>query len=302
MSLADLTPNSVHRAIAEFDEIGREAFLKRYGYRRSRAYFLVHNGAKYDSKAVAGAAHGHLGGQLNALEPDEFSGGERTVAKRLRELGFTIVGPTEIDEEISFELGMLYNRVQDIHEIYDGQRQGGISTPDGAAYVFLFTGETGEQYGYKDGWRPDGLFAYTGEGQRGDMEFVRGNRAIRDHLANGRDLLLFEATNAKGQYRFRGCFACAGWELKTTPDRDGAERQAIVFHLAPVAEVEMAAIDEQVETELAKKSLKELRQLALAAAHAPPTPPSDGYISKPISPRQLLAKVREYLSRPSGTK
>jgi two-component system, cell cycle response regulator DivK len=28
----------------------------------------------------------------------------------------------------------------------------------------------------------------------------------------------------------------------------------------------------------------------------------DGYISKPISPRQLLAKVREYLSRPSGTK
>jgi two-component system cell cycle response regulator DivK len=28
----------------------------------------------------------------------------------------------------------------------------------------------------------------------------------------------------------------------------------------------------------------------------------DGYISKPISPRQLLAKVREYLSRPSGTR
>jgi two-component system, cell cycle response regulator DivK len=28
----------------------------------------------------------------------------------------------------------------------------------------------------------------------------------------------------------------------------------------------------------------------------------DGYISKPISPRQLLAKVREYLSRLSGTR
>jgi len=28
----------------------------------------------------------------------------------------------------------------------------------------------------------------------------------------------------------------------------------------------------------------------------------DGYISKPISPRQLLAKVREYLSQPSGTR
>jgi two-component system, cell cycle response regulator DivK len=28
----------------------------------------------------------------------------------------------------------------------------------------------------------------------------------------------------------------------------------------------------------------------------------DAYISKPFSPRQLLAKVREYLPRPSGTR
>lgn len=35
---------------------------------------------------------------------------------------------------------------------YAGQQQGGISTPAGAPYVFLFTGETGAQYGYSDGW------------------------------------------------------------------------------------------------------------------------------------------------------
>ncbi len=79
--------------------------------------------------------------------------------------------------------------------------------PEGAPYIFLFTGETGSQYGYADGWRPDGIFAYTGEGQRGDMEFVRGNRAIRDHITDGRDLLLFEASRTKGLYRFVGCFA-----------------------------------------------------------------------------------------------
>ena|ERR1700688_914833 len=275
MSLTDLTSSSVHQAIAEFDEIGRDAFLNRYGYKRSRGYFIVYNGARYDSKAVAGAAHGYLPGQLQALKPNEFSGGERTVAKRLRELGFTVAGPAEVHGEIPFEMGKLYNRLQDIHEVYDGQRQGGISTPDATPYVFLFTGETGEQYGYSDGWRSDGLFAYTGEGQRGDMEFVRGNRAIRDHLANGRDLLLFEATKNKGQYRFRGCFACAGWELRPAPDRDGVERHAIVFHLTPVAEVEMVDSDEQVETDLTTKSLEELRHLALAAAQSPHTPPKE---------------------------
>jgi hypothetical protein len=54
--------------------------------------------------------------------------------------------------------------------------------PDGAPFIFLFTGESGNQYGYQDGWKDDDTFEYTGEGQRGPMEFVRGNRAIRDHV------------------------------------------------------------------------------------------------------------------------
>lgn len=57
----------------------------------------------------------------------------------------------------------------------------------------LFTGETGNQYGYIDGWSEEGVFFYMGEGQRGDMTFVRGNLAIRDHIANGKDIHLFES-------------------------------------------------------------------------------------------------------------
>jgi 5-methylcytosine-specific restriction protein A len=159
-----------------------------------------------------------------------------------------------------------------IHEVFGGQERGGIATPSGCPFVFLFTGESGEQFGYSDGWRPDGIFAYTGEGQSGDMEFVRGNRAIRDHLADGRDLLLFEATRSKGNYRYIGCFAFAGWETVEAPDREANQRKAIVFELVPVAEAEPAPEASEEEIGLKGKSLAELRALALTAAATPKTP------------------------------
>ena len=80
-----------------------------------------------------------------------------------------------------FEIGRVYNRRSEIHEPYGGQWQSGISTPRDQPFIFLFTGESGEQYGYEDGWDDNGVFLYTGEGQKGDMEFIGGNRAIRDH-------------------------------------------------------------------------------------------------------------------------
>jgi hypothetical protein len=68
--------------------------------------------------------------------------------------------------------------------------QGGISTPSKHDFIILFTSAMGEQYGYKDGWNEQGL--YTGEGQQGDMAFIRGNLAIRDHVENGKALHLLK--------------------------------------------------------------------------------------------------------------
>ena len=67
----------------------------------------------------------------------------------------------------------------------------------------VFTGETGKEYGYQDEWSEDELFLYTGEGQLGDMSFVRGNLAIRDHADNGKDLHLFEYVR-QGYVRYVG--------------------------------------------------------------------------------------------------
>src|SRR5437868_2905375 len=89
----------------------------------------------------------------------------------------------------SFERGRVYNRRKEIHQKFGGQQQGGIATPNGAS-IFLFTGSQGTSYGYSDGTLTDGTFEYTGEGQTGDMKFVRGNKAIRDHSRDGKDLLL----------------------------------------------------------------------------------------------------------------
>jgi len=91
-----------------------------------------------------------------------------------------------------FTVGQVYRRVQDIMEPYGGQRQGGISTPRRHPMVFLFTGESGATYGYRDEFRPDGSFWYTGEGQTGDMKMRSGNAAIRDHVAARKQLHLFE--------------------------------------------------------------------------------------------------------------
>lgn len=84
----------------------------------------------------------------------------------------------------------IYNRRRDIHAVYGGQQQGGIYTPSRHAVIIVFTGSSGEQHGYADGWSPEGVFRYFGEGQVGDMVFERGNRAIRDHLVDGKDLLV----------------------------------------------------------------------------------------------------------------
>ncbi len=70
-----------------------------------------------------------------------------------------------------------------------------------ATIVLLFTGQNGDLYGYEDRFQADGMFWYTGEGQVGDMKFVRANRALRDHEAEGRRVYLFEQTR-KSYVRF----------------------------------------------------------------------------------------------------
>jgi 5-methylcytosine-specific restriction enzyme A len=89
MGLRDITREAVLAAIAEYDRLGQDEFLSKYGFDRARSYLLVHGGKAYDSKAIVGVAHGFLPGE-RALSARDFSGGEATVGQLLRGLGFTV--------------------------------------------------------------------------------------------------------------------------------------------------------------------------------------------------------------------
>jgi hypothetical protein len=120
-----------------------------------------------------------------------------------------------------------------LHEEYGGRRQGGISPSRESANVFVITApERGRQYGYiYDGRGEDGFFHYTGEGQFGDQHMAQGNRAIRDHEAESRELHVFEAHGTEltylGQFRYHDHYDADAPE--TGDPRE--TRKVIVFRL-----------------------------------------------------------------------
>lgn len=88
MSLSSLTKESVVLAMKEFDELGSEVFLHKYGFKKAKKYWLLFEGIKYPSKAIAGVAHGYATGSI--LYGSSFTGGEASVGRRLRALGFEV--------------------------------------------------------------------------------------------------------------------------------------------------------------------------------------------------------------------
>ncbi len=90
MSLSEITRSHVLSAIAEFDELGREAFLAKYGYGEAKAYYLVYEGREYDSKAIAGVARRYARPDLGPMLSAKFTGGDKRVGELLRPLGFEV--------------------------------------------------------------------------------------------------------------------------------------------------------------------------------------------------------------------
>lgn len=195
-----------------------------------------------------------------------------------------------------FKVGKHYSRLNDIHLLYGGGRQGGISASRTHPFIFLFSGESGKDYGYEDGWQPnEDTFLYTGEGQEGDMSFTRGNKAIRDHLENGKQLMLFEALGKGKPVEFIGQFDCASHDAADATDRAGHVRKAIRFHLVPI-DVEQTNAQYNPTMEPNKKiaSLSELRARALQAVK--PKQKSDWRIANQIR-HQRRQDIKDYVLR-----
>ena len=196
-----------------------------------------------------------------------------------------------------FTPGQIIRR-RDLHSTYGGQEQGGISTPANHSFIMLFTAPSGLSHGYEDGWTESGIFLYSGEGQLGDMTFVRGNRALRDHLQDGKDVYLFEYVD-RGLVRYVGQLIVTGYHERSGGDSAGNQRHAIVFELVPVEDVPYEATDSADLEDSALSSLpeNELRRIAETTPTAGSTPRE-----RQEATHKRSRALREYvLRRASGT-
>jgi len=77
MALSELTERAaILAAMREYDELGQDAFLEKYGYSPARRYRLVQDGKSYDSKAIVGVAFKYQFPDRGPLQHSEFSGGD----------------------------------------------------------------------------------------------------------------------------------------------------------------------------------------------------------------------------------
>lgn len=199
----------------------------------------------------------------------------------------------------AFQLNELYSRRRDVHDRFGGNPQSGIAPSSIVPAIFLFTGDTGLKFGYRDSPEALDYCDYVGEGQVGDMSFTGGNRAVRDHARDGRSLHLFRSLGKGKQHRYLGEFSLAGFSWNEGRDRNEDLRKIIVFHLARVQpSLESLDLkDEDVSPDKSPDTLEAARQLAIAAA----TPPEGVHGQSAMRSIYLRSKhVRRYALMRAG--
>ena len=113
MALGDLTSRAaVLAAIREYDELGRDAFLEKYGFGASKRYFIEHDGKRYESKAIAGVSVGFEHPDKGYLANNQFTGGVASVGRKLSDLGFRFID-TELEEADDETFGELLRTAMD---------------------------------------------------------------------------------------------------------------------------------------------------------------------------------------------
>ncbi len=140
MAFSDVTRPAILAAIEEFDSLGRDRFLSKYGFHPARSFYLVHNGKRYDSKAIVGAAHGRLPSGAAPLKSAEFSGGAATVAPLLRSLGFDVIDEGALNSGggslVSIRYWWVNNKQTYKHEVPGNYLWSPITKANGTPSVF----------------------------------------------------------------------------------------------------------------------------------------------------------------------
>lgn len=291
LKLPAVKKEKLERALKQFDEKFRHR-LEWKGWMDNQAhrYAVSANDQLYPAKKIVSLATG--------IPVGHFSGGQPTNGY-LKRHGFTIVDlPRSSEPELRFEVGQIYDRQTEIHNLFGGNSRSGISPSTQSPVVFIFTGKSGGQYGYTDSHNEENVFSYTGEGQIDDMTLTKGNLAILEHAKQGKALHVFEMLGKSLGQKYIGEYTCASHEWSRGRDKFNKDRKIVRFNLVPV-EVDFdsytyAEEDDALEPAI---SLAEARKLALAAAES-------GSAGEKGSARRTVyrrnRRIAEYVLRRSG--
>jgi 5-methylcytosine-specific restriction protein A len=269
MSIADITREAVLGAVREYDRIGQEQFLEKYRRGKDRGYALIHQGRRYESKAIVCAAHSFLPGE----EPlQNFSGGLDTVHRKLTQLGFEVTVP-ERQATMSAEPGEILSNAELVERFGVGN-MGGMRRNKGRKHLVLISDPTKALY--DDRWEGE-ILHYTGMGKKGDQQLGSQNRTLAESGRSGEVVHLFEVFVPK-EYVYAGQVELAAEPYREIQlDDEGESRQVWMFPLrlkedfdrpVPIRE-QIVGITTRREKRLAKLSTDQLQARAAAARRKP---------------------------------
>ncbi|KGM13323.1 hypothetical protein [Cellulomonas bogoriensis] len=90
-TFSSVTRQHLLRALDEHDTRGGDDFLAVYGFTASPDHTVVHDGRRYDARAVMAVAHRHATGRL--ATPEEFDSSLDAAVMILRRRGFEVTEP-----------------------------------------------------------------------------------------------------------------------------------------------------------------------------------------------------------------
>ncbi len=201
---------AVERSMAEFREIGRVAFLAKYGFGKSRKFLMEYDGEVYDSKAIAGAAFGYQYPSEGPLLPSEFSGGIAETVKVLTRLGFTF-----LEAKRGPSVGNLFTDRKTISLLFGGEQQRGITRFRDEALALFSNGRGRYSDDEPTSERP---FVYRGEAGKSKDSLSQGNRMLLRAHTSG-EAIRFWRHQSDGGIRFMFWAVVVGFE---TAEASGA--------------------------------------------------------------------------------
>lgn len=281
MALSDITRAAVEQAIAEYDRIGENAFLEKYGFARSLEYWLVEDGRRYVSKAIVGAAHGYIGPSFNPLTSGEFSGGRNTVKKLLEDLEFVVTEPETIDRS-EIVPGTVLNNAQ-MGAAFGIGNMGGMRRNKRVPHLVIISDPFKGLY--QDRWAGDVLH-YTGMGKNGDQRLnYSQNKTLNLSPQTGEPVHLFEALDP-GSYTYVGEVELVDAPYEDwQPDEKGRNRRVWMFPVRPKpggiipewSDAQLRTLQKIQERKVRKLSDKEVERRAKAAKKRSPKRPVTSY-------------------------